>query len=87
MSYTYIPTKLRKLIAKRANYCCEYCLQPENLSFVSHQADHIDGLFSSTTAIGRGTIRLLKLNQIERIEERKLMISQGLLSVSTLLAP
>ncbi len=135
MSYSYISTKLRKLIADRANDCCEYCLQPESLSFVSHQADHIisekhggettennlafacilcnkykgsdiatldqetgeitalfsprkdswskhfqinnEGFFSSTTAIGRGTIRLLKLNQIERIEERKLMIAHN----------
>ncbi len=41
MSYTYISTELRRLIATRANDCCEYCQQPESLSFVSHQVDHI----------------------------------------------
>ncbi len=133
----YISTKLRKLIAERANYCCEYCLQPESLSFVSHQADHIisekhdgettadnlalacilcnkykgsdiatldqvtseitalfsprqdkwhdnftlnsDGMLSSKTAIGRGTIKLLRLNQIERVEERKLLLASHII--------
>ncbi len=126
MSHTYIPTQLRKLIANCANDCCEYCLQPESMSFISHQTDHIisekhggdttaenlafacslcnkykgsdiatldketdkitalfnpredewnkhfqlseDGALSSPTAIGRGTIKLLRLNQPERIE-------------------
>lgn len=137
MSYSYISTKLRKLIASRANDCCEYYLQPESLSFVSHQADHIisekhggettaenlafacvlcnkykgsdiatldqetakitalfnprqynwnehfwldrDGGLSSTTAIGRGTIKLLRLNQAERVKERRLMITYDLI--------
>ena len=137
MSHTYIPTQLRKLITNRANDCCEYCLQPESMSFVSHQADHIisekhggdttaenlafacslcnkykgsdiatldketdkitalfnpredewnkhfqlskDGALSSPTAIGRGTIKLLRLNRPERIEERKLLLANSLI--------
>ncbi|WP_069790467.1 HNH endonuclease [Cyanobacterium sp. IPPAS B-1200] len=41
MSTTYIPTPLRRLVEQRAKYQCEYCLLPANLSFFSHEIDHI----------------------------------------------
>lgn len=41
MSSTYIPISLRKLVYKRANGCCEYCLIPESAGLVSHEIDHI----------------------------------------------
>jgi len=34
-----------------------------------------DGSLSTTTAIGRGTINLLRLNQADRIEERRLLLA------------
>jgi hypothetical protein len=41
MSTTYIPVALRRLVEERAKYRCEYCLLPANLSFFSHEIDHI----------------------------------------------
>ncbi len=41
MSTTYIPVALRRLVEERAKYQCEYCLLPANLSFFSHEIDHI----------------------------------------------
>jgi hypothetical protein len=37
----YIPKNLRRLIAKRANYACEYCLLPEPKHTYKHEAEHI----------------------------------------------
>ncbi len=39
-----LPEDVRQLVAERAGYCCEYCLIPENLSFIPHQIDHIRAL-------------------------------------------
>jgi hypothetical protein len=36
-------------------------------------------MLSSATAIGRGTIKLLRLNQIERVEERKLLLASNII--------
>jgi len=41
MSTTYIPVALRRLVEERAKYRCEYCLLSANLSFFSHEIDHI----------------------------------------------
>jgi 5-methylcytosine-specific restriction endonuclease McrA len=41
MSDTYIPTALRRLVEERAKWQCEYCLLPGNVSFFSHEIDHI----------------------------------------------
>ncbi len=41
MSVTYIPTALRKLVYERANGRCEYCLISEEVSFASHEIDHV----------------------------------------------
>ena len=38
-----------------------------------------DGVIVPLTAIGRVTVRLLQLNRVERVKERKLMIEAGLL--------
>ena len=40
----YISVKLRKTVAERANFCCEYCLIPERLSFFTYQIEHIISL-------------------------------------------
>lgn len=37
----YISEALRRLVAQRANFRCEYCLAPESNSFYSFQVDHI----------------------------------------------
>jgi HNH endonuclease len=39
-----IPVKLRRLVAKRAVFSCEYCLMPENRTAVGCEIDHIIGL-------------------------------------------
>lgn len=41
MSSNYIPAAMRRVVCKRANYCCEYCLIPEAFTFASHEIDHI----------------------------------------------
>lgn len=41
MSVTYISASLRRLVEERANYCCEYCLLSNSLSFFPHEIDHI----------------------------------------------
>lgn len=38
---SYIPEKLRKEIAKRANYRCEYCKIPQLPIQLKHEPDHI----------------------------------------------
>ena len=37
----YISESLRRLVAERASFRCEYCLIPEANSFYSFQVDHI----------------------------------------------
>ena len=44
MSRPYISGELRKLVAKRGNYCCEYCLMPEKERPTGCQIDHIISL-------------------------------------------
>ncbi len=36
-----IPNTLRKQIAIRAGFCCEYCLLPEDLALFPFEVDHI----------------------------------------------
>lgn len=38
---TYIPAALRQLVEKRAQRRCEYCLIRDEVSYWSHQIDHI----------------------------------------------
>lgn len=37
----YISEALRELVARRAGYCCEYCLLPAERSFFAFHIDHI----------------------------------------------
>jgi molybdenum cofactor biosynthesis enzyme MoaA len=37
----YISSKLRDLVAKRANFVCEYCKAQENFSADSFSVEHI----------------------------------------------
>ena len=41
MSKTYVSAALRREISEQAHGCCEYCLQPELLSFSPHEIDHV----------------------------------------------
>lgn len=36
-----IPSELRRLIAERAGYRCEYCLLPQAVTLHRHEPDHI----------------------------------------------
>lgn len=38
---SYIADSLKKQVIDRANYRCEYCLQPDLFAYISHQIDHI----------------------------------------------
>lgn len=40
----YVPTALRKQVALRASYVCEYCLLPEIDSYYGFEIDHIISL-------------------------------------------
>ena len=40
----YIPKKDREFVAKRANYCCEYCQMPQRFSLFAFHVDHITSL-------------------------------------------
>ena len=129
MSY-YISEKVRKLVAKRALFCCEYCLMHEKDAYYTHQIEHIisrkhggastianlayscshcnsnkgtdlstmllpnktliglfnprehlwnkhfeqiDCVFYPKTLVGEATIKVLKLNDVDRIIERRLI--------------
>lgn len=37
----YVPARLRKLVAERANFICEYCQSPEDFSAESFAVEHI----------------------------------------------
>lgn len=41
---SYIPAKLRRQVAERAHFCCEYCLSFEGLSYIKFQIEHIISL-------------------------------------------
>jgi len=41
---TYIPASLRRQVEERANFCCEYCLLFQAVSFYSHEVDHVIAL-------------------------------------------
>jgi HNH endonuclease len=128
---SYIPEILRKVVAKRANYRCEYCKMPQLPIQLKHEPDHIlprkhsgetssqnlalacfncnrnkgsdisgydskngnltpffnprtqiwsehflfqDAEIVPLTAEARVTARLLKLNDVERIEQRQVLI-------------
>ena len=128
----YIPERLRKLVAKRALYLCEYCHLHESDAYYSHQIEHIisrkhggttlldnlayscshcnsnkgtdlstmllpdktlvglfnprehvweehfeiiECVFYHKSLIGEATIKVLKLNDVDRIIERKLLLT------------
>ncbi len=134
----YIPALLRQEVYDRANGTCEYCLIPQEVSFVSLEVDHIiarkhggetesknlalacslcnkykgsdltsidpesniitplfhpriekwiehfhlnEAKIVPITPTGRVTAALLQLNQSERVAERKLLISVGVLQI------
>ncbi len=131
----YIPETLRKTVAKRADYRCEYCKIPQLPIQLKHEPDHIlprkhggettlenlafacfnrnrhkgtdissfDDLTGNLTAFfnprtniwtehfqiqnaeiipltpeARVTAKILKLNSVERIEERQILIDEGI---------
>ena len=37
----YVSEALRRLVAQRASYCCEYCLINEADTYISCEVDHI----------------------------------------------
>ena len=40
---TKLSAALRRVVAERAHYCCEYCGIPEDATLVPHEPDHIVG--------------------------------------------
>ncbi len=36
-----VSDSLRQMVAKRAKYCCEYCLFPQSIALHKHEIDHI----------------------------------------------
>lgn len=41
MTQTYVPTALRHMIHERAGERCEYCLYPQEMSFLAFEVEHI----------------------------------------------
>jgi hypothetical protein len=41
VSITHIPATLRRLVIKRAENRCEYCLLPAGIAFFPHEVDHV----------------------------------------------
>lgn len=41
MSPAAVPAELRRLVRERAQRQCEYCLTPEIVTLIPHEADHI----------------------------------------------
>lgn len=41
MRRTYVPTALRNMVHERAGGRCEYCLYPEEMSFLAFEVEHI----------------------------------------------
>ena len=41
MTRTYIAAELRRFVAERANYRCEYCLYPQEASLLAFEVEHI----------------------------------------------
>jgi hypothetical protein len=37
----YIPEDIRRIVAARADFCCEYCKMPEEHAFFTFHLDHI----------------------------------------------
>ncbi len=124
-----IPDALRRQVASRARFCCEYCLFPERYATFRHQIDHIvsvqhgghsildnlayacihcnrfkgpdiaaldnrgqlsplfhprrqnwndhfrlsTAVIEPLTAMGEATVRLLKINDILRVQKRLLL--------------
>jgi hypothetical protein len=36
-----VPASMRRLVAERADYCCEYCLLPQAVALHQHEPDHL----------------------------------------------
>jgi 5-methylcytosine-specific restriction endonuclease McrA len=41
MAQKYVPVPLRRLVRKRANGRCEYCLIPDQFTLTAHWVDHV----------------------------------------------
>jgi hypothetical protein len=41
MTQTYIPSELRQFVQERAGGRCEYCLYPQDVSFLAFEVEHI----------------------------------------------
>jgi len=74
----YVPAKLRDLVAKRANFVCEYCRSRENFSAESFAVEHIRPriLGGKTVAenlayscLGCNSHKAVKTNAIDPISE------------------
>ena len=50
---------------------------PRSRNWLEHFTLEANGIMVSPTAEGRATIRLLQMNQAERVEERRLLLTSG----------
>ena len=70
-----VPAVLRSAVIERARGRCEYCHKPQ-ISFFPHEVDHVVALkhggatITPLTPEGRATVFLLRLNDLERTQER-----------------
>ncbi|WP_341528281.1 hypothetical protein WKK05_02695 [Nostoc sp. UHCC 0302] len=84
MSSPYINVELRRLVASRSDYLCEYCLIPEADGFrlrstlSRRELSAVETRFTGTLFSRKSlTARILDFNGDERTIERQALIASG----------
>jgi 5-methylcytosine-specific restriction endonuclease McrA len=76
----YVSSKLRKLVAERANFVCEYCKSQENFSADSFSVEHIKPIvlggktiFTNLaySCLGCNSHKSVKIEAIDPISNKK----------------
>lgn len=69
--------KIRRFVAQRADYRCEYCRFREDDLFLSFEVDHIISVKHGGGRIGLATVKLLRFNEADRLILRQLLMQAG----------
>lgn len=70
----YVSETLRALVAKNAQFRCEYCLIFERHSIFPF---HIEHIISLKTDIGTTTLNILGLKLFTSVEQRRILIEKN----------
>lgn len=78
---TYIPSKLRNLVAERAGHCCEYCQSQEVVLGMPFEIEHVVPLAAggrteeNNLCLACWRCNRYKGTQVERVDEESLAIA------------